>query len=189
MPGEVIAGLVRHAEVTHLGVAQPMDDPALDHGSRADAGADGQVYERIQTTGGPPAALAQCGGVDVGVEPHGHAKCAPGWPDHVDVRPARFRAGRDEPILQMGSAQLQWAERRDADRGQRPTGRHLLLEESEHLSQRLGWFPGRDPGLGHDVLRIGPDQAEDLRPAHLDRPQPRRLHLRAPAVVAVMAWS
>jgi hypothetical protein len=180
MPGETIAGLARHAEVAHLGVAQPMDDPALDYGSCADASADGQVHERVQTTGGPPSAFAQRGGVDVGVEPHWHAQRVLEWPDHVDVGPARFRAERDEPILRMGSAQLQRAERRDADRGQRPTGRHLPLEESEHLSQRLGWFPGRDPGLGNDVIRIGPDQAEDLRPAYLDRPQPRQLHLPEP---------
>ncbi|MGQ0717342.1 MAG: hypothetical protein ACT4NP_08490 [Pseudonocardiales bacterium] len=51
------AGLARHAEVTHLGVTQPVDDPALDHGPSADAGADGQVHECVQATGGPPAAF------------------------------------------------------------------------------------------------------------------------------------
>jgi hypothetical protein len=135
---EVVAGLAWHAEMAHLGVPQPMDDPALDHGSGADTGANSQVYKSIQPMGSAPAALGQRGAVDVGVEPHWHAQRPLGWADQVDVGPAWLRTGRDEPIPRMGSAQLQRAERSDADRGQRPAGSHFLLEERDYPGQRLG---------------------------------------------------
>jgi hypothetical protein len=69
----------------------------------------------------------------------------------------------------MRSAQFQRTERGDADRRQRSAGGHLLLEEHKHLSQRLDRLTGRDRGLRHNVIRTGPDQADDFRAAGLNR--------------------
>ena len=79
-----------HAPVEHL---------ALDYRAAADAGADRQVDEGVQSLGGAPAVLTEGGGVDVGVESDWQAEGVSQRADEVGVRPAGFGRGGDEAVF------------------------------------------------------------------------------------------
>src|SRR5438128_4264844 len=52
------AHVVRNAQMSELGVQQAVQELSADHASAADPGPDRDVAERVETLGGPPAALA-----------------------------------------------------------------------------------------------------------------------------------
>ena len=66
--------VVRHPHVPHLGVHQPAQRPPADQPAAADAGADGDVDDRVEPLRRAPAPFAQRGGVHVGVDRHRHAE-------------------------------------------------------------------------------------------------------------------
>jgi len=55
------------SDVAHLRMQQAVHQPAVDHSSSADAGADGQVNECVEAAGRAPPMFSEGGSVDVGV--------------------------------------------------------------------------------------------------------------------------
>src|SRR5207253_9973392 len=71
----ILRTVVRDAHVPELGVEEAVHQPAVGHSAPADAGADGDVAERLEAGRGAPAVLTESGGVDVGVEPERKFEC------------------------------------------------------------------------------------------------------------------
>lgn len=78
--------------------------------------------------------------------------------------------------LRVSRAQFERTEGGDADCVQRSGRRGPFLEEGDGPGQRGGRFAGREADLGLDPVGGRADQADELGPAGLDRPEPRRAH-------------
>ena len=169
-----VAGLAGHGDVAHLGVPEARGGPPPDDGCRADARADGHVDERGQPPRRTPAALAERGARDVGVEADRDAERPPDRADEVGVAPAGLGGGGDVAVVRVARPQLDGAERRD------PHGRRSLRgrEERDDLGQRrLRVGPGRDAGAGDDVVGGGAEQADELGATGFHGAEARRCDL------------
>ena len=82
--------IVRHADVAHLRVHQPVERPTIDECAAADARPHGEVDERVETPRGSPAMLADGRRVHVGVDRHrrAEARAAACPPDRSRPSPA-----------------------------------------------------------------------------------------------------
>src|SRR5215470_9937947 len=109
---------------------QAVHDLPADDRAAADAGPDGDVAERVEPDRCAPAMLAQSGGVDVRVEDDRHAQLGTDRSGHVRMRPAWLGRGRDRAPGRRSEPQVDWAERADPDRLDRP----VALEERDRLS-------------------------------------------------------
>ncbi len=173
--GEGVARDPGHREVAHLGVDQPADHSAADHRAAADPGADGEVDVGVQALRRAPAALAEGRAVDVGVDAHRHSGGRDRTGD-VHPGPAGFGGGGEVAEPGMARAQFEGTEGGDADRVQRTGLGGRLLEEGDGPGQGGARFAGREPDLGLDPVGGRADQADELGPARLDRPEARRAH-------------
>ncbi len=155
-----VAGLAGHGDVSHLGVPEPRRRPAPDDRAGADPGADGHVDEGRQPLRRTPAALAERGARDVGVEADRHAQSRPDRADEVGVAPAGLGSGGDVPVVRVARSQLDGTERRDTH----GRGRGRAGEERHDLGQRRLRVRSRgDAGAGLDVVGGGAEQADELR--------------------------
>ena len=89
-PGERVGrAVVRDAHVPHLRMDQAVHHPSVHEPTAADPGAHGEIDEVVEPLRRAPSALAQGGGVDVGVEAHRDAEGLTDGPDDVGAAPTR----------------------------------------------------------------------------------------------------
>src|SRR6266480_492075 len=124
--------IVRDPHVSELRVQQPVHQLAADHAAAADAGANGDVAGGVEITCRPPAVLSERGRVHVRVEGDRYAESALDLPPEVGLRPAGLRSRRDVAPGRRGGVAVEWAERADPDRVDRP----FALEEGNRAVDR-----------------------------------------------------
>ena len=192
-----LEGVVRNpgdAHVSHLGVNKPVDEPSARHHPRADAGADGDVDEVVETCRRPPPLLAQRRGVHVGVEGDGKSReSAAHCSEDIGISPTRLGRRSDEPVCGRRGIKVHRAERADADGVQQSPARLLLAEPARHGEKCGGGVaPGGEDGPAQ-IARSGPRGADDLRPPGLDSPDKRMfMHYSGflpPALPSPVQWS
>jgi len=94
--GERIArAIVRDADVSHLRMETPMNQPAVHHGAPADSGADSDIDKVGESAPRAPAMFCECGRIDVGIKRHWHAQRPADSPGNIKIPPAWFWRGRN----------------------------------------------------------------------------------------------
>jgi len=73
----IAMAVMGNGNVAHFRVEEAVQQTAIHHASPADAGADGQVDERVEPPGRSPALLTEGRGIDISVEAHGHVEGIP----------------------------------------------------------------------------------------------------------------
>lgn len=138
-----------------------MNTVSFDDESDTDAGADGDVGDRLNVRAVTAVVqLADRRRIDVGVEADRHVgKRVAESTDDVRVRPARLRRRRDVAVVGRRSTQRERAEARDADAGDVAE----LLDPRNDVRARLVGRRRRDFARLNDlcdVVRMGTNQLE-----------------------------
>ena len=162
-----VADLARHA-------ARPAPEPAAEHESRSQAGAEVEVGHRLGRRAAEQRERAEGGGVDVVLDPHGTAEARLELAAEVEAREAEVHG-----VLDPSGGHVDRAGDADADRGEvvgRPAGQlgepaHGLHRGGEH---RVGAEAGREPQLVHDVAGLVDRHGIRLRAADVDADPQRR---------------
>ena len=169
MEGALAAG-IHHAwsgrngdlKVTHLGMQQAMQGTAVDDGPPADAGADGEVNQRINALSGTPEGLAEGSRIHIGVKAHRHAKPGGQGTGDIGLLPAGLGGGSDITIARAGRVQLQGAEGADADGLERSVFPGGLSEPLQHCIHGLPGCGGGDADRGAQVIGSGAEGEVEL---------------------------
>ena len=144
-----------------------MDWATVDDRAPADACADCDVDQAIETAPCSPAVFSEGGRVHVGVEHDRQLQFLTYGANHVGVSPTRLGCGGDVSVRLGADPQINWTERADADGRQ---GRRSMMSQQEirNLGQGYGRGGCRDPHAVANVVRPHAHGAVDLAATRLD---------------------
>jgi peptidyl-prolyl cis-trans isomerase C len=137
----IAQAIVWDANVPHLGMQTPVQQPAIQHGAPADAGADSDIDKIGESARRAPAMFRQGRGVHVGIERDRHTQGPADCPGKIAVPPTGFRRRRNVAEGGRFPVRIDGPERCDSD------GRDLWASLKELDSARDSFI-----GLGGGKL-------------------------------------
>ncbi|HLI82793.1 MAG TPA: hypothetical protein VKV17_02690 [Bryobacteraceae bacterium] len=149
---------------------QSVEGPAIDQRASANPGAYGDIQEIADSLPRSPAGLAQCGGVDVGIETGGQLEGAADRAGQIEIPPGALGSGGDVAVCRRAGMEIDRAERADSDG--RESGPRA--EEGNHGVQG-GFRSSGGNDAAFQILRTGSDGAHKLRSSGFDCSENGRL--------------
>ena len=112
----VFGEIVRHSDVSHLGVDQAVQDTAINNCSSADAGADRQIEKIREILRGPPACFPERGSVDISIKTYWHAQGISHRSSQIVILPSGLGCGSYIAKCERRPVQVNRPKRADAHR-------------------------------------------------------------------------